>query len=245
MFCPGPGYNDPGQIFEEGESAMKILLAEDEETLATVLIKGLRKKGFAVDRAETGEDVLYQYSVNSYDLIVLDLNLPVIDGMEVLARIRAKDPVVRILILSARSGVADRIVGLNQGANDYLVKPFDFDELVARIHNLLRQSFVQRPSRLSAGPLCMDLLTKTVSVSSMPLALTNKEYGILEYLLLHRGRVIGQSELIEHIWDSESDPFSNSLKFHLHSLRKKLGEADPISNLRGQGYFIPEEELHG
>lgn len=217
---------------------LKILLVEDEELLSNVIAKGLKKLGFAVDQTYDGENALYLYDVNTYDLIILDLNLPIIDGMEVLGQIRKTDFKTKILILSARSEVIDRIAGLNQGANDYLVKPFDFDELVARVNNLLRQSFIQTPSILSVGNITMDLLAKTVSANHVLLSLTNKEYAILEYLMLNQGKVISQSELIEHVWDSDVDPFSNSLKFHLHSLKKKLGEENIISNIRGQGYII-------
>lgn len=217
---------------------MKILLVEDEELLSNVIAKGLKKLGFAVDRAYDGETALYLYEVNNYDLIILDLNLPIIDGMDVLGQIRQNDFKTKILILSARSEITDRVSGLNQGANDYLVKPFDFDELVARIHNLIRQTFIQTPSILSTGNLTMDLLAKTVAINNVFLSLTNKEYAILEYLMLHQGKVISQSKLIEHVWESEADPFSNSLKFHLHSLKKKLGQENIISNIRGQGYII-------
>lgn len=217
---------------------MKILLVEDEELLSNVITKGLKKLGFAVDQVYDGEAALYLYDVNNYDLIILDLNLPIIDGMDVLGRIRQNDFKTKILILSARSEIIDRVSGLNQGANDYLVKPFEFDELVARIHNLIRQTFIQTPSKLSVRNLTIDLLAKTVAINNVFLSLTNKEYAILEYLMLNQGKVISQSELIEHVWDSEADPFSNSLKFHLYSLKKKLGQENIISNIRGQGYII-------
>lgn len=217
---------------------MKILLVEDEELLSRVIAKGLKQLGFAVDQAFDGDMALYAYEVNSYDLIILDLNLPVIDGVEVLRQIRKTDFETKILILSARSEVNDRVSGLNEGANDYLVKPFDFEELAARIHNLIRRAFVQTPSVLRAGEIAINVLAKSVTLNQLPLALTNKEYAILEYLMLNQDRVISQSELIEHVWDSESDPFSNALKFHLHSLKKKLGDMDLICNIRGQGYII-------
>lgn len=223
---------------------MKILLIEDEEPLSNVLTKGLKKLGFAVDQAFNGEEGLYFYEINDYDLLILDLNLPVIDGIEVLNHIRHKDFQTKILVLSARSEVADRVRGLNLGANDYLVKPFDFDELVARIHNLIRQSFIQAPSVLYAGNISVDLLAKKVAIHQKPVTLTNKEYAVLEYLLLNKGKVISQSELIEHVWESETNPFSNSLKFHLHSLKKKLGEDNIISNIRGLGYIIKENDTN-
>lgn len=217
---------------------MKILLVEDEELLSDAIAKGLKKLGFAVDQVFDGETALYSYEINNYDLIILDLNLPIIDGMDVLHRIRKTDFETKILILSARSEITDRVSGLNQGANDYLIKPFDFDELVARIHNLIRRTFAQAPSELSMGSITVDLLAKTVTMDKVPLFLTNKEYAILEYLMLNQGKVISQSELIEHVWDSEVDPFSNSLKFHLYSLKKKLGQENFILNIRGQGYII-------
>lgn len=223
---------------------MKLLLVEDEELLSNAIAKGLRQVGFAVDQAFDGEEALYAYEVNAYDLIVLDLNLPVIDGVEVLRRIRETDMETKILILSARGEVGDRVAGLNEGANDYLVKPFDFEELTARVHNLIRRTFVQAPAVLRAGKVAVDVLAKSVTLDRAPLPLTNKEYGILEYLMINQDRVVSQSELIEHVWDSEADPFSNALKFHLHALKKKLGDMDLICNVRGQGYIIKGDKAH-
>lgn len=142
---------------------MMILLVEDEELLSNAIVKGLKQMGFAVDQAFDGEAALYAYEVNVYDLIILDLNLPIIDGTEVLQRIRKKDFETKILILSARSELGDRVSGLNEGANDYLVKPFDFEELTARIHNLLRRAFVQAPAVLRAGKIAVDVLEKSVT----------------------------------------------------------------------------------
>lgn len=217
---------------------MKILLVEDEELLSRVITKGLKKLGFVVDQAYDGEAALYSYEVNTYDIIILDLSLPIIDGMDVLGQIRQNDHETKILILSARSEITDRVAGLNQGANDYLVKPFDFDELVARIHNLVRRTFTQAPAVLCVEAVTLDLLAKKAALNNEQLFLTNKEYSILEYLMLNKGKVISQSELIEHVWDSEADPFSNALKFHLHSLKTKLGQDNVILNVRGQGYII-------
>lgn len=221
---------------------MKLLLVEDEELLAGAVAKGLRKMGFAVDQAYDGEEAMHAYEINIYDLIILDLNLPVLDGMDVLSQIRKRDNEVKILILSARSDINDRVLGLNEGANDYLIKPFDFEELVARIHNLMRRTFSQTPAALTAGRVAIDILSKTVLLDNIVLPLTNKEYSILEYLMLHQGHVISQSKLIEHVWDSDADPFSNALKFQLHSLKKKLGKADIITNVRGQGYIIKGDQ---
>lgn len=221
---------------------MKLLLVEDEELLSDAISKGLKKLGFAVDQAYDGEMALYLYEVNTYDLVILDLNLPVIDGMEVLRRIRKSDMDTKVLILSARSDIQERVCGLNEGANDYLIKPFDFQELAARIHNLVRRTFLQTPSKLSAHGITIDLLAKTVTQNQERIPLTYKEYSILEYLMMNQGRVIPQSELIEHVWDSEADPFSNALKFQLHALKKKLGKTNIICNVRGQGYIIQGEK---
>ncbi len=218
---------------------MKLLLIEDEEDLSAIIAKGLRKTGYAVDCAYDGEEGLYMYCVNEYDLIILDLNIPVIDGIDVLKQIRAKDNRTKILILSARGQLEERVEGLNLGANDYMVKPFDFPELVARINALLRIDFIQSPAVLSCGAVKMDTLKREVFVSQKNIALTKKEYSILEYLLRHKGEVISAETLIEHVWDSEADMFSNSLKYHISMLKKKLG-IDCIKNIRGQGYVLSE-----
>lgn len=218
---------------------MKLLLVEDEEKLSEFLAKGLRKCGYAVDTAYDGEDALGQYYVNEYDLIVLDLNLPVLDGLQVLEKIREQDKHIRILILSARIAVEDRIRGLEMGANDYLIKPFDFGELQARIHVLLRMQFIQNPSVLQYAGIKLDTASKTVQIDGIPIELTRKEFGILEYLMTYIGQVISAERLIEHVWSSDADPFSNSFKFHIHSLKKKLG-CNVIKNIRGCGYVVED-----
>ncbi|PKM51683.1 MAG: DNA-binding response regulator [Firmicutes bacterium HGW-Firmicutes-7] len=222
---------------------MRILLVEDEVMLSGIIVKGLRNLSYAVDTAFDGEEALYCYEVNEYDLIILDLNLPKVDGLDVLENIRSYDSTTKILILSARTKVDDRILGLDKGANDYLVKPFDFGELEARIRNLLHRDFSQRPSILVAGNLQMDTKAKKVSFNGIALNLTRKEYGILEYLLLHKNQVISAEQLTEHVWDSEFDSFSNTLRYHIHSLKKKLNEnihQDLIRTVHGQGYIIEE-----
>lgn len=224
---------------------MKLLLVEDEEELSRILVKGLRKKGYAVDAAYDGEEALACYEINEYDLIILDLNLPKVDGLEVLKQIRAQDMEIKILILSARSRIEDRVLGLDLGANDYLIKPFDFMELEARVRTLLRISFTQRPQVLSCGPLRLDTLGKTVSAGPNEFHFTKKEYAILEYLFLHQESVVSAEELMEHVWDSEASLFSNSLKYHIHTIKKKLGEvpgcAGLIQNIREQGYILKEK----
>lgn len=227
---------------------MRLLLVEDELRLSKNVAKGLSLLGYAVDCAYDGEEALELYGLNDYDLMILDLNLPKLDGTEVLRRIRAQDADFRILILSARNTVDDKISGLDGGCNDYLTKPFEFRELEARIRGLLRRCFTTVPTELRCGRLRLDTAARRVRCGDAPVELTRKEYAILEYLLTHSGRVVGAEELIEHAWDSEADPFSNAFRFQIHSLRKKLdkaGAGDCIITQRGQGYRIqaPEEEL--
>ena len=225
---------------------MKILLVEDEKLLSKSVAKGLGMLGYAVDCAYDGEEALELYDVNEYDLMILDLNLPKLDGMEVLQRIREQDKDFRILILSARNSLDDKITGLDSGSNDYLTKPFEFGELEARIRSLLRRDFVTRDTTLRCGKLSMDTAARQVFCAGVEIALTRKEYALLEYLLAHPGRVVSAEELIEHAWDSETDLFSNSFRFHIHSLRKKLessGAAEYIVTQRGQGYRIQNPEV--
>lgn len=225
---------------------MRILLVEDEKMLSDVIAKGLRNAGYAVDASYDGEDALFQYEVNEYDLVVLDLNLPKVDGMDILKKIRETDGEIKVLILSARTKVGDRIIGLDEGANDYLIKPFDFGELEARIRGLLRRKFVQAPPLLELYDLRIDTKAKKAMIGSAPVALTRKEYGILEYLLLHKNQVISAEELSEHVWDNAFDPFSNTFRYHIHSLKKKLNLVsgrDYIRTVHGQGYIM--EEIHG
>lgn len=224
---------------------MRILLVEDEKLLSDMVTKGLRNGGYAVDAVYDGEEALYQYEVNEYDLIVLDLNLPKVDGLDVLRKIRAADDKIKILILSARTKVEDRILGLDEGANDYLIKPFDFGELEARIRGLMRREFVQVPPTLNFRDLRVDTNGKKAVVGGTAVSLTRKEYGILEYLLLHKNQVISAEKLTEHVWDNDFDPFSNTFRYHIHSLKKKLNMVsgtDYIKTVHGQGYIIEEEQ---
>lgn len=223
---------------------MRILLVEDEKLLSDMIKKGLKNGGYAVDAVYDGEEALYQYEVNEYDLIVLDLNLPKVDGLDVLRKIRAADEKIKILILSARTKVEDRILGLDEGANDYLIKPFDFGELEARIRGLMRREFVQVPPTLNFRDLRVDTNAKKAVIGSTTVSLTRKEYGILEYLLLHKNQVISAEKLTEHVWDNDFDPFSNTFRYHIHSLKKKLNMVsgtDYIKTVHGQGYIIEEE----
>lgn len=226
---------------------MRILLVEDERKLSDSIVKGLSNAGYAVDAAYDGEEALYEYEVNEYDLIILDLNLPKKDGLDVLREIREKDNEMKVLILSARTKVDDRILGLDEGANDYLIKPFDFGELKARIRNLLRREFVQKPQNLELNGLTVDTKAKRVLYHTQEIKLTRKEYGILEYLMLHKNQIISAETLTEHVWNNEFDPFSNSFRYHIHSLKKKISAAsgmDFIKTVWGQGYIIEEGEIN-
>ncbi|WP_026478717.1 response regulator transcription factor [Alkaliphilus transvaalensis] len=224
---------------------MKILLVEDEEMLSAIIAKGLRKVGYAVDTVFDGEEALDHYEIHEYDIIILDLNIPKIDGLDVLRTIRKKDSDQKILILSARTKVNERILGLDEGANDYLIKPFDFGELEARIRNLLRRNFSGTPTTIMLNNFIIDTNAKKVICNNDVLNLTRKEYNIFEYLIMNKNKIISAEKLVEHIWDSEFDPFSNTLRYHIHTLKKKLynfSNEEVIKTIRGQGYIIEEAQ---
>lgn len=161
--------------------------------------------------------------VEPYDLVVLDLNLPGMDGLELLRHIRTEQPELRVLILSARSQLSDKVAGLDLGADDYLTKPFALEELEARVRTLLRREFRQRESLVQVGALTLNTVTREVSGRGEPLPLTPREFAILEHLMLHRGCWISQEELMEHIWEADANPFSNAVRMHISSLRKNCG----------------------
>lgn len=223
---------------------MKILLVEDEEELSDILSRGLHKCGYAVDAAYDGEEGLDYYNINEYDVIILDLNIPKIDGLEVLRNIRYEDNKTKILILSARSAIEDRVQGLDMGANDYLTKPFDFLELEARIRTLSRIAYMQQGNELSCGGINLNMATKMVTFHAVKLSLTKKEYAILEYMMLRKGQVISTEQLLNHAWDSDADLYPDTLKYHIYSLKKKLAEINSdqelIQNVRGIGYKVEE-----
>ena len=220
---------------------MRILIIEDEKELRDALSEGLTLNGFAVDGAGDGMDGLELLSINSYDLLILDLNLPGMDGMEILKRVRMKDSSIRVIILSARDGIEDRVCGIDSGADDYMVKPFHFDELVARIRGLLRRRFDSFDNIISIEGLSVNLKTHEVTVSGNLVQLRPKEYGILEYLVLNQGRYVSQEELIEHVWNEEADPFMSSVRVHVSHIRKKLmafTDHDFIESSPRLGYMI-------
>ncbi|EFA90103.1 response regulator transcription factor [Peptoniphilus lacrimalis] len=223
---------------------MRILIVEDEKDLCQMIAKSLKESGYEVDIAYNGNEAMELLDVENYDLIVLDLNLPEIDGMEILEEFRTFNQDTKIIILSARSQIKDKVEGLDKGANDYLSKPFHLDELEARIRSLTRRNFITNNQMLSYKNLSFDSKKRIVKIDDKEISLTRKELGILEYLLLNRGRPISQEELIDHVWDSSVDLFSNSIRVHISALRKKLKKAlkyDPIINRVGLGYQLEEE----
>ena len=225
---------------------MHILVVEDERALCDTIVRSLRRQAYSVDFCYNGNKALELIDVERYDLILLDLNLPGTDGMTVLRTLRKTDHETRVLILSARSEVTDKVEGLDAGANDYLAKPFHLAELEARIRSLTRRQFTQNDVVLSCGDLAFDTKARTASVAGQALTLTRKETGILEYLLLNKGRPVSQEELIDHVWDNSVDNFSNSIRVHISSLRKKLRTAlgyDPIRNRIGEGYVMEENSI--
>jgi two-component system OmpR family response regulator len=217
---------------------MRILVVEDEPRLLRNLAKALREEGYAVDTAEAGDDGLYKAQSYDYDAIVLDLMLPALDGWEVLARLRQSKR-TPVLLLTARDATRDRVRGLDTGADDYLVKPFDLAELLARLRALIRRSAGQAQSSIEIRGVVIDTRARTVTRAGQAVPLTAREYGILEYLALHRGAVVTRTALYEHLFDERDDTLSNLMDVHVFSLRKKLG-AELITTRRGQGYCIED-----
>lgn len=224
---------------------MKLLIVEDEIDMLSALKKGFIKKGFLVDTAEDGEEGSFLAQINTYDVIVLDLNLPGKDGLEILQEIRDRSKTQKVIILSARSSVPDKILGLDMGANDYLAKPFDFMELEARVRSLARREVVQKDTIIKINDLVIDTAQKMVFYNGENIDMAPKEYAILEYLTLNLGRTVSAEELIEHVWESDVDLFSVSVKVHISKLRKKFEEVlgkEIIQTVRGRGYLLSEEK---
>ena len=221
---------------------MRLLIIEDEKDILLALQKGLQKEGYAVDVTGDGEEALELLNFNTYNLVVLDINLPSIDGFSILEILREKDMTTRVIIVSANREIEDKIRGLDLGANDYLVKPFDFSELKARIRALLRREFTSVPTIIKEGELCLDLATHKVTFNDQKLNLTLKEYSILKYLIQNKGRIVSSEELIQHVWDENADPFTTVIRVHIYSLRKKLitisGKDNIIQTIKGVGYLF-------
>jgi len=215
---------------------MRILIVEDEPRLQRNLAKALREAGYAVDTAGDGVEGAFKAGDYDYDAIVLDVMLPKMDGWEVLARVRATKR-TPVLMLTARDSSEDRVRGLDTGADDYLVKPFDLPELLARVRALIRRAQGQAQPELALGDIVINPRTRSVTRAGAPVTLTAREFAILEYLALHRGEVISRTTLYEHLFDENDDTLSNLLDVHVFSIRKKLGR-DLIATRRGQGYCI-------
>ena len=213
---------------------MHLLVIEDERALCETIVRSLRRAAYSVDYCCDGEEALELLEIERYDLVLLDLNLPGKDGMTVLRTLRQKDRETKVL----------KVEGLDAGANDYLAKPFHLAELEARIRSLTLRQFTQQDVILTCGTLTFDTRARKASVNGRALTLTRKETGILEYLMVHRGRPVSQEELIEHVWDNSVDNFSNSIRVHISALRKKLRAAlgyDPVRNRIGEGYLMEED----
>ena len=225
---------------------MRLLLVEDDPDAARVLAKGLRERGYAVDVAGDGETAIVQAGTTDYDIVLLDVLLPKTDGFAACRAIRDSGCAVPILMLTARDSVESRIEGLDCGADDYLVKPFDFGELLARLRALIRRGrHPILPDRLSAGSLVLDTRSRRVRLASRELSLTTKEYALLEYLVRRAGDVVSRGDIAEHVWDEHYDPLSNVVDVYIQRLRRKLdqpGTDSWIRTRRGEGYQLEADE---
>ena len=220
---------------------MRLLLVEDEPRMARVLAKGLREHAYAVDVVGEGESALYQSAINDYDLIVLDVMLPGLNGFEVCRELRTRGCAVPVLMLTARAEIDDRIQGLDSGADDYLTKPFAFRELLARVRALLRRGPRIDPTEIKVDDLVLDTASHRVTRRGQQIELTAKEYALLEHLVRHAGQLVTRAQIAEHVWDESFDPFSNAIEVYINRLRKKIDEQRMIKLIhtrRGEGYIL-------
>tara|TARA_Y100000746_G_scaffold19698_1_gene15243 strand:- start:261 stop:950 length:690 start_codon:yes stop_codon:yes gene_type:complete len=226
---------------------MRILVVDDEIDLTEAIARGLRRQGYAVDIANDGDEAIEKSSYTTYDLVCLDLTMPGIDGLEVCQTLRKTSPegaIPRILMLTARDTIEERIAGLDVGADDYLVKPFAFDELAARIRSLLRRDGGRSGAVIQVGPLIMDTARHTVSRDDRVLNLTAKEFAVLHYLMSRPEDVVSQEDLLEHVWDEHADPFTSTVRVTVGTLRRKVnleGEEALLETVVGRGYRLTEE----
>jgi DNA-binding response OmpR family regulator len=223
----------PGRV-----SGMRVLVIEDHEDLAGVLARGLRRDGMAVDVAFDGAEGWFKLGASAYDVVLLDRDLPVLHGDEICRRLRAQGAGTRVLMLTAAGGPRRAAEGLGLGADDYLAKPFDFVELIARLRALGRRPAAVRPPVLEAAGIRLDPATRSASRFGRPLELARKELGVLEVMLAAGGRVVSAEELLEKVWDENADLFTTAVRTTVKKLRRKLGEPDPIQTLIGSGYRI-------
>lgn len=222
---------------------MRVLLAEDDRRIANFVSRGLRENSYAVDVVGNGEEALYQVSISDYDLIILDVMMPVTDGFEVCRQLRQSGNLTPVLMLTARDAVEDRISGLDFGADDYLIKPFEFGELLARLRALLRRQSEIRPAKIVIADLEIDTISQKVRRGGNEILLTAKEYALLEYLAREKGKVIGREEISTHVWDESFDVFSNSIEVYINRLRAKIDKDFKLQLLqtrRGAGYVLDD-----
>jgi DNA-binding response OmpR family regulator len=225
--------------------AVKILIVEDDKHLAQTMKSGLEESGYAVDWIPEGESALEMVSAYSYDIIILDIMLPGMDGFSICKTMRSKGIDLPILILTARHQEDDKVRGLDCGADDYLVKPFSYPELYARIRALLRRGVGSRTTEITIGQLALDTVLKKIKYAGLPVNLTSKEYAILEYLVINRNGVVTREMLEEHVWDCEHGAFSNVIEVLVSRIRKKLCPEDKeavIRTVKGLGYVVKEEK---
>lgn len=224
---------------------MRILLVEDEPQIADFIARGLSESGYSVDTARDGEEAVHWPSVADFDVIILDVMLPIVDGLEVCRTLRSQGIRTPILMLTARDAVEDRVLGLDSGADDYLVKPFAFAELLARVRALIRREPVLISNILEVGDLVMDTVTRQVTRSGHDIELTAKEFSLLEYLMRHPNQVLSRTVIAEHIWNYDFANATNVIDVHVKNLRKKIDEGNEtrlIHTVRGAGYRISARE---
>jgi two-component system OmpR family response regulator len=220
---------------------MRILVIEDERKIAEFLKKGLKAEGYAVDIASDGEEGHFLAGTEDYDLLILDLRLPKMDGITLCRTLRAEKFAAPILMLTVRDSVKDKVIGLDSGADDYLTKPFDFEELLARMRALLRKRGAAEATRLQVDDLVIDLLGHTVQRASKSISLTSKEFALLEYLMRNAGVVVSRAMIAEHVWDVHFDSFTNVIDVSINHLRSKVDRDFPnklIHTVRGRGYIL-------
>ncbi|HLU44483.1 MAG TPA: response regulator transcription factor [Natronosporangium sp.] len=218
---------------------MRVLVVEDERDLADAIARGLRRHGMAVDVAYDGDTGHEMAFVTRYDVVVLDRDLPGRHGDEICTELAASGALTRVLMLTASGSVDDRVEGLHLGADDYLPKPFAFNELVARVRALGRRATPPTPPVFTVGDLVLDPARRTVTRGGQPVELTRKEFGVLEVLLAARGAVVSSEELLERVWDANADPFTTTVRVTMRSLRRKLGDPPLIETVVGSGYRVP------
>ncbi len=222
---------------------MRILIVEDEKKVAGFIKKGLEEETYAVDVAYDGVEGLHLGEQGQYDLIILDLMLPEMDGLEVLSRLRKEEIDAPILLLTAKDAVEDKVMGLDKGADDYLTKPFAFSELVARVRVLLRRGKAETKTVLQISDLTLDLVSHKVNRNGEEIELTGKEYSLLEYFMRNQGKVLTRTMIAEHVWDYNFDTFTNVIDVYVNHLRKKIDKSYPkklLHTLRGVGYIMKE-----